>query len=151
MVELAPALVRSLRAVAGHRRPSPRRASGWRKGIVHGPAVKAEAPAIDTRMPAAELFRQVLGACLRQILPNASEIAAGSDDAEHIHQLRVGIRRLRTALREMADFAEHVGPGWEPVLVEAFQALGRQRDREHVQQMVQPAAAGAWRAGFRLP
>ena len=49
--------------------------------------------------------------CLEQVLVNASEIAAGSSDAEHVHQLRVGIRRLRTAMRELAVWgARSLGP-----------------------------------------
>ena len=58
--------------------------------------------------------------------------------AEHVHQLRVGIRRLRTALREMADLAPAIDPAWEPALVDTFRALGRQRDRDHLLQTVQP-------------
>ena len=94
-------------------------------------------------MDGPQVFRAVIGACLAQMLPNASEVAAGSPDAEHVHQLRVGIRRLRTALREMADFAPAIDPAWEPALVDAFRALGRQRDREHLQKTVQPQIEAA--------
>jgi triphosphatase len=107
------------------------------KGIEYGEAVKAEPPAVDRDMDGPQLFRAVIGACLAQILPNASDVAAGSPDPEHVHQLRVGIRRLRTALREMADFAPAIDPACEPALVDAFRALGRQRDREHLQKTVQ--------------
>ncbi|OUL98624.1 CYTH and CHAD domain-containing protein [Variovorax sp. JS1663] len=108
------------------------------RGVVHGEAVKAEAPALGKKASGPEVFRAVIGACLAQILPNASEVAAGSPDPEHVHQLRIGIRRLRTALREMADFAPAIDPAWEPALVNAFRALGRQRDREHLETTVQP-------------
>lgn len=89
---------------------------------------------------AAELQRAVVAACLAQILPNASEIAAGNEAPEMIHQLRVGIRRLRTALREL----DEVAPGrfdvsaWEPVLVTAFRGLGAQRDRDVLSARMQP-------------
>ncbi|VTU23657.1 hypothetical protein H4CHR_01233 [Variovorax sp. PBS-H4] len=108
------------------------------KGIDYGEAVKAEPPSVDKGMDGPQVFRAVIGACLAQILPNASEVAAGSPEPEHVHQLRVGIRRLRTALREMADLAPAIDPAWEPALVDAFRALGRQRDREHLEQTVQP-------------
>ncbi|MGK6310062.1 CHAD domain-containing protein [Variovorax sp. DT-64] len=113
------------------------------KGLEYGEAVKAEPPAVDEDMDGPQLFRAVIGACLAQILPNASEVAAGSPEPEHVHQLRVGIRRLRSALREMADFAPAIDPACEPALVDAFRALGRQRDREHLQQMVQPRIEAA--------
>jgi triphosphatase len=113
------------------------------KGIEYGEAVKAEPPAVDEDMDGPQVFRAVIGACLAQILPNASEVGAGSPEPEHVHQLRVGIRRLRTALRDMADIAPAVDPAVEPALVDAFHALGRQRDREHLQQTVQPQIEAA--------
>lgn len=107
-------------------------------------AVKAVPPRFsgsdDGRVGAAELQRAVVAACLAQILPNATEIASGSDAPELIHQLRVGIRRLRSALRELED----VAPGrfdiaaWEPVLVDAFSNLGAQRDRDVLAAKLQP-------------
>ncbi|MDM0105473.1 CHAD domain-containing protein [Variovorax sp. J22R24] len=127
------------------------------KGIRHGPPTKAVQPALEADLSGPEVFRAVLNTCLAQILPNASEVAAGSGDAEHVHQLRVGIRRLRTALREMADLAPHINPAWETALVGAFRALGVQRDREHLRQTVQPqieAAGGppvAWTDGDGVP
>jgi triphosphatase len=113
------------------------------KGIEYGEPVKAEPPAVNEDMDGPQIFRAVIDACLAQILPNASEVAAGSPDPEHVHQLRVGIRRLRTALREMADFAAAIDPACEPALVDAFRVLGRQRDREHLQQTVQPRIEAA--------
>lgn len=108
------------------------------KGVEYGEPVKAEAPKLGGDPSGVQVFRAVLNSCLAQILPNASEVASGSTDPEHVHQLRVGIRRLRTALREMAELAPSIDPAWEPALVDAFRALGLQRDREHLQQTVQP-------------
>ncbi|RYF82623.1 MAG: CYTH and CHAD domain-containing protein [Comamonadaceae bacterium] len=129
--------------------------------LLHGqtqvPAVKAQPPryAADTSPSGPALLRAVVAACLAQVLPNASELAAGSEDAEQIHQLRVGLRRLRSALRELAplapdasaasepsepsadarpDMQTHLpwGQAWEPALVAAFRALGDQRDGDTV-------------------
>ncbi|MCX2860511.1 CYTH and CHAD domain-containing protein [Paucibacter sp. PLA-PC-4] len=47
--------------------------------------------------PAQGLHAALLG-CLQQILPNASQLADGLFTPEHLHQLRVGLRRLRSAL-----------------------------------------------------
>ena len=115
------------------------------RGQEHGPAVKARIPDLNRSMTRDGVLRAVVGSCLEQILPNASELADGSRDEDHVHQLRVGIRRLRTALRELAGFSEDLDPGWEPVLVEAFRRLGELRDRTRVASAVQPelSAAGA--------
>ena len=88
-------------------------------------------------------MQAVVGACLEQVTEYASEIAGGSTDAEHIHQLRVGIRRLRTALRELAGLTDGIDQAWEAPLVEVFRALGRHRDQGHLARSVEPVIEGA--------
>ncbi|MDP9893549.1 inorganic triphosphatase YgiF [Variovorax boronicumulans] len=109
------------------------------------PAVKAETPRFPEgkdKLDGRAIQQAIVASCLAQMLPNASEIAAGSTDEEQIHQLRIGIRRLRTALREVAGLdagsALFDAAGWEPPLVEAFRALGDLRDREQVVKLAQP-------------
>ena len=111
-------------------------------------AVKAMTPAfavVDGEAPdGAEIQRRVVGACLAQILPNASELAAGSEDADAVHQLRVGIRRLRTALRELDRLAEgNFDPAWQGPLRHTFATLGRSRDGELLATKMQPMLEAA--------
>ena len=100
------------------------------------PAIKATPPvypdASASRPNGSQVQRAVITSCLAQVLPNASEIAAGSEVPEHIHQARVGLRRLRTALRELAPLAPGFDPAWQEPLSAAFQALGARRDGETV-------------------
>jgi inorganic triphosphatase YgiF len=119
------------------------------------PAVKAEAPRFPDEKEKRDgraIQQAVVASCLAQMLPNASEIAAGSTDEEQIHQLRIGIRRLRTALRELAALDASSGlfdtGGWEPPLVEAFRALGALRDREQVVKLAQPQLRDAGAPDF---
>jgi triphosphatase len=102
------------------------------------PPVSAAAAHLRRRDSGFGMAIAVIGACLDQILGNASEVAAGSADAEHIHQLRVGIRRLRTALREFEGLAPPVDPDWEAALVKVFRLLGRHRDRTYLEREMQP-------------
>ncbi len=101
-----------------------------------GPAVKAGRPAWSARkmraMDGDTLLRAMVASCLAQILPNADGIARGSRDPEHVHQLRVGLRRLRSAASGMARFARPLPAGWQAAIRPAFAALGDARDR-HVQ------------------
>ena len=99
------------------------------------------------------LLAAILDAGLQQVLGNARELAAGTGGDEHIHELRVGLRRLRTALRELKDWSELLAaaaPDLEPPLREVFDVLGRHRD----QSTLLPAlgadlmAAGAPLAGW---
>lgn len=124
------------------------------RGQVFGPAVRADAPALawDAGFaPGAPLQRAVLAACLAQVLPNASEVAAGSEDAEHLHQLRVGLRRLRTALRALAPLAEGLDPGWQAPLAQCFGALGARRDRQLLVEGLQPQLRAAGAPSIPLP
>lgn len=57
----------------------------------------AQAVALDPAMSAEQAARAVLGECLDQILANLDAVAR-SDDPEGPHQLRVALRRLRSAL-----------------------------------------------------
>lgn len=120
--------------------------------LAHGLSTRAAVKAGAPQWPSGKGFpdgptvqRAVVTACLAQILPNASEIASGSDDAEQIHQLRVGLRRLRTALRELAALGPGLDPAWEQPLAQAFRALGARRDRQQLLALMQPRllAAGA--------
>lgn len=118
------------------------------------PAVKASAPQWPAQAgfpDGATVQRAVVAACLAQILPNASEVAAGSDDAGQIHQLRVGLRRLRTALRELAALGDGLRPEWQAPLAATFRALGARRDRQQLAALVQPRLQAAGAPAMALP
>lgn len=121
------------------------------RGEVYGPAVKAAPLCLDASMAGAEVLRAVVKNCLAQILPNASEVGAGSDQAEHIHQLRVGLRRLRTALRELGGLAGRELPDWDAVLAETFRRLGGRRDLEIIATQLAPQIAAAGGPAVTLP
>lgn len=68
-----------------------------------------------------------LGECVQQIAVNASQLASGDFGDEHLHQLRVGLRRLRSALALFASGDED-----DPLAAgaaELFRALGAARDQ----------------------
>lgn len=114
--------------------------------VVATQAISAVFHGKSARRPTGPMVQQaVITACLAQVLPTASEIAAGSQDAQQVDQLRVGLRRLRTALRELAPLASGFDPAWQAPLAEAFRALGVRREREAVLEAVAPrlAAVGA--------
>ena len=110
------------------------------RGIAAGHAVSATAPAFGRNATGAQIVAAVLQSCLSQILPNASEIAAasGDSDPDHVHQLRVGIRRLRTALRELDGLTGGFDLAWESALVHVFRKLGEFRDHGHLERDLLP-------------
>ena len=95
-------------------------------------AVKATPPALENVESGEEIFRAVLRSCLDQVLANASVLAEGDVDDDVVHQLRIGIRRLRTAWRELGMWSGSLGAGWEAPAAEVFRALGEYRDRRTV-------------------
>ncbi|MDI1342316.1 CYTH and CHAD domain-containing protein [Polaromonas sp.] len=100
-----------------------------------GAAVGAEAPRFPRHASGREVAAAVVAACLEQVLANASDVAGGCSAAENIHQLRVGLRRLRTGLRELGPLAGgwgDQGDAWEAPLAAVFRALGQHRDRDYL-------------------
>jgi inorganic triphosphatase YgiF len=65
-------------------------------GKVDAP-VKASAPPLDRSMPPAAALRAIVFACVEQLQANEAGVAAGAD-IEYLHQARVAMRRLRSAL-----------------------------------------------------
>ncbi|MGZ5270120.1 MAG: CYTH and CHAD domain-containing protein [Ramlibacter sp.] len=112
------------------------------QGEVAGPPVGAEPAHYPRKASPGEIVQAVLASCLAQVVGNASEIAAGSCDNDHVHQLRVGIRRLRTALRELQPLAA-LDAGCEPALIDTFRALGQHRDQFHVTRSLEPQVEAA--------
>ncbi|MES2185997.1 MAG: CHAD domain-containing protein [Pseudomonadota bacterium] len=100
-------------------------------------------PRVDRHTGGGRLQRTVVETCLAQVLPNAVEVAGGSTDAAQVHQLRIGLRRLRTALRELGGVAEGIAPGWENTLADAFRRLGAWQDPQNLAQKMQPALRAA--------
>jgi inorganic triphosphatase YgiF len=98
------------------------------RGELHGPAVKASRAGVHRGMTGTQFLRAILRSTLDQVLANASEVAAGSTEEEHVHQLRVGLRRLRSALRELDALDARIDAGWTKPLARAFAHLGEVRD-----------------------
>ncbi len=100
-------------ALAGPAKPRPARAR---------PVDIADAP--DAR----EAARRIVASCLAQAQANEEGVLA-SPDIEYVHQLRVALRRLRSALRLFRDtLAPGEGAAFAEDLRWAAAALGRCRD-----------------------
>lgn len=113
------------------------------------PAMKATRPCLRPAMSGEQALRAILASCLEQALANACELAAGSGTPEHLHQCRIGLRRLRCALRDFGGLAGDAAPpesaAWHAQFSELFRRLGGTRDRDALQEKLLPAlvAAGA--------
>ncbi len=113
-------------------------------GGERGGPVKARRPSLDTHAVANRAVGVVIGSCITQVAANVRG-AAAARNPEYLHQLRVGLRRLRSALRVFRGFAT---PERTQMLLDdlrrALPALGEARDwdvvTELLEQRVAPAA-----------
>lgn len=99
------------------------------EGVTQPPPVTAAE--VRAARGTATLLAAILDAALSQVLGNARELAAGTGGDAHVHQLRVGLRRLRSALRELSSWAdiEAVAREVDAPLRALFTVLGEHRDR----------------------
>jgi len=94
----------------------------------------------------------MLANALRQVLANAGQMAAGPSDAGHLHQLRVGLRRLRSVLGAGWPAADGgVAAAAQEALATLFQQLGAARDADAMGSWLWPALQAAGAPALRLP
>ena len=115
------------------------------------PLHKAKAPQLTRGDDLDSAFRAVVANVLTHALPNASEIGSGVYAEEHVHQLRVALRRLRTALRFFAGWTDLIQPAWSDTLAETFAQLGATRDRDALAAAVVPDLRDAGAPWVELP
>ena len=127
------------------------------RGVTIGPVVRASPVVLDRGMSADAARYAVIANCLLQIVPNASEVAsdagaaAGGDSTNHVHQLRVGLRRLRSALRFFDGWTSPIDPDWGESLALLFRQLGAARDRDALSASLVPLLRKAGAPVFELP
>lgn len=132
-------------------RPDPatksERAQWLLQGLALRPVARGNTPQPPAGTPLGLARAQLVAAALAQALPNAAAITEGRSGPEHVHQLRVALRRLRSVLRALgpADALR------DAALATLFAALGATRDADVLGATLAPAAADAAAAGFDLP
>ncbi len=112
-------------------------------GIVAG--TRECSTVVSSRLGPDEALAAMVGNCLAQLLPQAERVAAGIGSPVNLHQTRVGLRRLRTALRVFGAWSPTLDPRWDEVLGDVFRRLGAARDNDAIAAALAPelAAAGA--------
>ncbi|MEH3116750.1 MAG: CHAD domain-containing protein [Methylorubrum populi] len=100
---------------------------------------KAEAVPLREDMSAADSFRAVAHACLRHMRLNEDILLRGRD-ADALHQMRVAIRRLRSAFSLFGDLVDDpLGARIRQELKEVTEPLGRARNLDVFLATVLPA------------
>jgi inorganic triphosphatase YgiF len=117
-----------------------------------GAPVKALPLSLPADVDCDSALRLVVGNCLQQVLGNAADLTHEAEtEPEHLHQLRVGLRRLRTALRELGPLSPTLPADWGQGLSALFGRLGSARDRDALAQTLLPALHKAGAEHLELP
>ncbi len=103
------------------------------RGVSVATARTAQAVVLAKSQTLLDARRHVLRSCADQVIVNASQVASGQHGDEHVHQLRVGLRRLRTALRLFAaadvdEAAVALAAALDGAAAALFRSLGELRD-----------------------
>lgn len=105
-------------------------------------AIRAARVKLAKRMNVEQAFQAIMTNCIVHIDANTRGVAVGQD-AESLHQMRVGVRRLRAALSVVNDIL-HLPPGLRQDLDWLALALGEARDWDVLAESTLPAVeAGA--------
>jgi CHAD domain-containing protein len=103
--------------------------------------VSARPARLGPSMAPEKALKLMIQACLHQIVGNVASLVAGSANTEHLHQLRVGLRRLRSVLRLFGDWADVPANDWEQALSEPARTLSDLRDMDVLRTEVIPRLA----------
>lgn len=107
-------------------------------GQAASPAVHAKALTLNKDITAEQALKKIIENCLGQFLPNMAAIADEVAEPEHIHQARVSLRRLRSALKHFSGWSGELNPVWEEQIAELFRKLGDTRDEDAIRTEVLP-------------
>ena len=97
------------------------------RGVVMADARYARPVTLERELSARDGWLRVMRGCAEQITVNASQVASGVHGDDHVHQLRVGLRRLRSAL-SLFDFVA-IDPALGTGAATLFRRLGGARDQ----------------------
>ncbi|MEZ5740226.1 MAG: CHAD domain-containing protein [Burkholderiaceae bacterium] len=122
------------------------RAHRLRNGDPPYPVTTARTPDIATDTLLVAGWARVFDDCFEQISRNALALAAGQGDPQggHVHQLRVGIRRLRSLEKLVAGLLPAPDPSLSEALRSLFRELGHLRDGDVLGGELLPRIEAAW-------
>ena len=108
-------------------------------GLAHSPPCRAKSITLKSHDDGV-IASALLNSCLNQILPNVSEINSDLEAFdEHIHQLRVGLRRLKSAMKVLGLIKIYFREAEINQLSYVFGKLGQYRDLHFFDEKLKPA------------
>ena len=138
LIEAGTRLVRDYGVWLDVRTKSMRGDSLAKAKLIMAPA-KAQSVKISDDLSLEEFFEIVRKECVRHVLVNASQLASEEGYLpEHIHQLRVALRRLRTALKLFSRAQNFEVQTWSDQAKFLAAQLGKNRDIDAMSESIWP-------------
>ena len=138
LIEAGTRLVRDYGVWLDVRTKSMRGDSLTKAKLIMAPA-KAQSVKISDDLSLEEFFEIVRKECVRHVLVNASQLASEEGYlTEHVHQLRVALRRLRTALKLFSRVQKFEVHTWSDQAKFLATQLGKNRDIDVMSESIWP-------------
>ncbi|MBU3601820.1 CHAD domain-containing protein [Polynucleobacter sp. AM-25C3] len=109
------------------------------RSLQASPPVRAKSISLRNIKSDRSTINLLIHSCLSQVLPNQSVLNSESvNPSEYLHQLRVGLRRLKVLFKYLARHDVCVGEAGLEVFKKTFDALGEYRDSDYLTGVLNP-------------
>ncbi|MFZ4379295.1 MAG: CHAD domain-containing protein [Polynucleobacter sp.] len=107
--------------------------------LTFSPPQKASYYSLNHAASKAEIIRILIDSCMSQILSNQSILNAGVKDySEYLHQLRIGLRRLKVIFKYLPNLDNEISQESIVNFKSVFSGLGQYRDAHFVTEFLNP-------------
>ena len=108
-------------------------------GLKASPALRAKSISLKNAENIHEIIELLIHSCLAQVLANQSVLSAEYENySEYLHQLRVGLRRLKVLFKYLARHDIFISDEGADTFKKAFDRLGQYRDNDYVTGVLNP-------------
>jgi CHAD domain-containing protein len=109
------------------------------RNLQSSPPVRAKSVPLKNIYGDTAAINLLVHSCLSQVLPNQSVLNSElANPSEYVHQLRVGLRRLKVLLKYLARHEIFIGEQGLEVFKKTFDALGQYRDSDYLTGTLNP-------------
>ena len=109
------------------------------RNLQASPPVRAKSVSLKKMHGDRGAINLLIHSCLSQVLPNQSVLNSEAvNPSEYLHQLRVGLRRLKVLLKYLARHDIFIGEEGLEVFKKTFDALGEYRDSDYLTGVLNP-------------
>jgi triphosphatase len=116
-----------------------------------GIPVKTKYVALKSARDSPEIISRLIDSCMQQVLANQSALNEECQNySEYLHQLRIGLRRLKVLFKYLAKYDVHISDKGIEVLNKVFSMFGQYRNNDYVTNVLNPTLLSLGSAEIKL-